>query len=342
MGELTMDALRRQLKDGRLSRCYILYGEESYLREYYLRELRRQVLGTEDNPFNLRQLDGKNLRLEELRDAVDAYPTFGARAMVEVRDADLFPAGDAAAQALISVLQDIPEEICLCFIFDAVEYKPDRRRKSLMKAINAAADIVAFPIQGQSELTKWIRRHFRARERDISEDDAAYLLFLCGSRMDDLANEIAKIAVYARERQVSRSDIDAVAVPVVEAEAFKLADAMAAREYEKAAELMYQLLELSAEPIYLNALIGAQFRKLYAARLVKDAGGSIAALKDVLNTTGDYMAKQYLRICGGFSEARCRKLIRLSAETDYSMKSSGADAADLLRSLFVHLAAPEA
>ena len=65
MGEIKADALRRQLKSGEVDRCYLLYGKEHYLQEHYGLELRKAVLGGEDDPFNLRQLDGKNLDLQD-------------------------------------------------------------------------------------------------------------------------------------------------------------------------------------------------------------------------------------------------------------------------------------
>ena len=72
MSEIKADALRKQIKNSALDRCYLFYGKEHYLQEHYSRELRKAVLGGEDDPFNLRQLDGKNLDPQALADAVDA------------------------------------------------------------------------------------------------------------------------------------------------------------------------------------------------------------------------------------------------------------------------------
>ena len=196
-----------------------------------------------------------------------------------------------------------------------------------------------FPLQGQSELTRWIQKHFDAKGKEITPEDAAYLLFLCGSQMENLTNEIGKAAVYAKSRRVSREDIDAVVVPVVEAQTFKLTDALSEKDYERAAELMYKLFQLGTEPIVINAMIGSQLRKLYAARLVKEAGGNAFTLAQLLGSSSDYVCRQYLRICTSFREAWYLRMIRLSAETDLGMKSSQGDPEDLLRSLFVTMAA---
>ncbi len=339
MSEIKAEALRKQLKNGQLDRCYLLYGKERYLQEHYGRELRKAVLGGEDDPFNLRQLEGKNLDLQALSDALDAYPSFAETALVEVRDYDFFQASEEESKRLFALLEDLPDYCCLVFLYDTLEFKPDKRKKKLWEQMTRLITVVEFPLQGQNELVRWIQKHFAARDKEISGEDASYLLFLCGSQMDNLTNEIGKVAVYAQNRQISREDIDAVTVPVVEAQTFKLTDALANKDYDRAAELMYKLFQLNTEPIMINAQIGSQLRKLYAALLVKKAGGNVTALLQLIPGSSEYGARQNMRICSSFREAWYRRMIRLSAETDLRMKSSPADPEDLLRSLFVTMAA---
>ena len=204
MGDLKLDAFRKSLKSGEPERCYILYGQERYLREHYTRELRLAVLGQEDDPFNLRQYEGKDLDLSELAEAVDAYPSFSERTMIEVRDLDLFHCDEDRTKKLIALLKDLPEYCCLVFLFDTVEYKVDKRKKTLAETVRNYAVSVEFPVQGQGELSRWVIRRFAAQKKEISQEDAAYLIFLCGSLMEGLVNEIGKIAVYARESRITR------------------------------------------------------------------------------------------------------------------------------------------
>ncbi len=338
VGKLTMDGLRRQLKSGETDRCYLLYGKERYLLEHYSRELRKAVLGDEDDPFNLRRLEGKGLELQALSDAVDAYPAFAERALVEVRDYDILQLPDAEVKRLTDLLRELPEYCCLLFVYDTLEFKADKLKSKKWEGLRSCVSLVEFPLQGQNELARWVQRHFQSRGKEISSEDAAYLVFLCGSEMDSLTNEIGKLAVYAAGKTVTRSEIDAVAVPAVEAQTFKLTDALSARNYDRAAELMFKLFQLNTEPIAINAMIGSQLRKLHAALLVKQSGGNAGTLAELLGCS-DYAAGQYFRICSSFREPWYLRMIRLSAETDWRMKSTSAEPEDLLRSLFVTMAA---
>ena len=160
MSEIKAEALRKQLKNGQLDRCYLLYGKERYLLEHYGRELRRAVLGGEDDPFNLRRLEGKNLDLQALSEAVDAYPSFAERTLIEVRDYDFFPAsgkdkedqdeteGKEDTRRLFSILGDLPEYCCLVFLYDTVEFKPDKRKKKLWEQLTKLVTVVEVPLQG--------------------------------------------------------------------------------------------------------------------------------------------------------------------------------------------------
>ena len=337
MGELKLEAFRRSLKEGAPERCFILYGQERYLREHYARELRHAVLGSDDDPFNLRQYEGKNLDLSELSEAVDAYPSFADRTMIEVRDYDLFQGTDEERKKLISILKELPEYCCLVFLYDTIEYKADKRKKNLYEAIRSYAVSVEFPVQEQGELIRWVMRHFAAQKKEISRDDAAYLIFLCGSLMEGLINEIGKIAVYAKGSVITREDIDAVAVPVVEAQTFKLTNALAEKRYDEAAELLHKLSQLNTEPIAINAMIGSQLRRLYAASLIKSEGMGLAELMEILGGS-EYACRQYLRICTGFSPEWYRNGLRRCAEADLRMKTSVGDPNSILTSLFLQLA----
>ncbi len=339
MSEIKAEALRRQLKSGQLDHCYLLYGKEHYLQDYYSGELRKAVLGGEDDPFNLRQLDGKNLDLQALSEAVDAYPSFAEKTLVEVRDHDFFQGSEEENRQLLALLEDIPDYCCLVFLYDAVEFKPDKRKKKLWEQLTKLVTLVEFPLQGQNELIRWIQKHFAARDKEISSEDAAYLLFLCGGQMDYLTNEIAKVTVYAGQKQVSRKDIDAVTVPVLEAQIYKMTDALAEKDFDRAAMLMNHLFQLNTEPGYINATIGGQLRKLYAAFLVKKSGGGADAYNQLTGSTSAYAARQNLRICGSFREDWYLRMIRLSAETELRIRSSSMDPSDLVRSLFAAMAA---
>lgn len=340
MSDIDINELKRQLKSGETGNLYILYGVEGYLREHYLAQLRKSVLGADDDPFNLRRFDGKGLGTDELAEAVDSFPSFAERSFVEVRDYDLFKASGEEAGKLEEILSSVPEYCCLVFIYDLVEYKPDKRKK-LYGVIKDKAAVVNVPAQEQGALVRWVEKHFEHYGKSISREDAKYMIFLCGDLMDTLNNEISKVALYASGETVTKADIDAAASPTVDAVAYELTNELSVKNYDKAAEVMSRLFRLSEEPIMLLALIGSQVRRLYCAYVIKKDGGGVGDIKEQLGLRSDYHARILSKNCSSFSDGWYRRILRLCAETDLKIKSSGGDPEQLLISLFLEMAGGE-
>ena len=90
--------------------------------------------------------------------------------------------------------------------------------------------------------------------------------------MTALLGEIGKLTAYVEDETVTRSHIDLLVEPVLEAEVWALTDAMAAGRYETALQILRTLLQKQEEPVKILGGMGSQFRRLLAAKRLLDAG----------------------------------------------------------------------
>ena len=210
-----LKTFKKQLADKSLGTLYIFHGEEDYLREYYLDAMRDQLVPQGMEEFNLHTFEGDRATPQALDDAISALPMMSERSMVVVRDLDLFSGDAKKKENLESLLTDLPEYVCVVFVYDILPYKPDARQR-MAKFLAANAQVVEFPRQEQGDLVAWIKRRFAALDHTVDTQLAEYLIFLCGNGMTGLISEIEKVGAYARERAVTRADIDAVATPVLD------------------------------------------------------------------------------------------------------------------------------
>ena len=252
------EKLKRDLKEGTVRCAYIFYGEESYLREYYLGALRKALVPAGFEEFNYHRLEGKDLTVQTLAEAAEAMPMMTERTLIVVTDFDLFKLGEEQREKLIALLEDVPPYCCLVFVYDTLEYKPNRTMKKLMKAVSDHVESVEFRPADSRELTAWVARRFRALDKDIDRQTAEYLIFTCGDLMTGLVPEIEKIGAYAKGKTITQKDIDAVADPVLSAEVFRLSDAVLQGQYDKAAGILGDLLKMQTEPILILAALGSQ------------------------------------------------------------------------------------
>lgn len=329
---------KRDLKAGAPKNLYVFHGEEAYLRDYYLGELKKALLppGLED--FNLHTAQGKDCSPEWLEQAVDCLPMMSQRTLVAVTDFDLFGGGEGQRDKLLSLLGALPDYCCLVFIYDLTPFKADGRSR-LAALLKEKKAVVEFRRQEQGDLTDWIVRRFRAAGHTIDTEDAKYLIFLCGDLMTNLISEIGKIAAYSTTQRVTRQDIDAVAIPQVDAIVFQMTDAITRKDFDKAAAVLSDLLHDQQSPIMILSVMGKYFRQLYTARLCLEAGGDRETFMELWSMRYSYQADKLMDGARKFSLPWCRHAVRRCAETDVAMKSYGGDEEELLISLLMELSA---
>jgi len=328
--------LKKAISNNCLKSLYVLWGEESYLKDHYFGEMKKLLLPDGLEEFNHKYFEGKNVDLVALAAAVDALPVFSERTLVEVRDFDFYKAGEESRDRLETIIRDIPDYCCLVFIFTDPEFKPsgNTRIHQTIKKIGAS---VEFKTQEQSDLMAWLSRRFAALSRTIDRADAQYMLFLCGDSMTKLVTEVEKIAAYSKTSRITRADIDAVGTPEVSARVFDMTDAIAKGDFDRAARIMADLLELREPPVKLLAIISKQLRQLYYAKLCLDNGKDATYLKGLCEIK-DYPARILMENVKRMSLNWCENAVRLAAETDYLMKSDAMDDEELLKIMLMKLA----
>lgn len=334
------DKFKKDLAAGTPGCAYIFYGEESYLREYYLDQLRKTLVPGGFEEFNYHRLEGKDLTVQTLVEAAEAMPMMAERTFIVVTDFDLFKLGEEQREKLIAFLEDLPPYCCVAFVYDTVEYKPNKTVKKLYKAVSEHVETVEFRAAENSDLVAWIARRFRALGKSIDRQTAEYLIFTCGGLMTGLVPEIAKIGAYAKGAAITKEDIDAVADPVLSSEVFRLSDAVLQGNYDQAASILGDLLKMQTEPIMILAALGSQLRRIYTARLAIDSGKDKYWLMELWEMKSDYPAKLLLSAAKKTTAAWCADAVRMCQVLDRRMKSErGMDAAGELKLLLVRLGA---
>ena len=315
------EALRAAIRAGVPANLYIFYGEERYLLQTMAQQLKDLLIPESFEEFNYHRLTGKGLTVQELAETAEAMPMMAEHTLITVTDMDIFKLDESQRTALIDLLGDFPPYCTLVFLYEQVPYKRDGKMKKLCAALNEYVQEVEFVQQERSDLLKWLKRRFAATGHDIDQTAADHLLFTCGSLMRGLIPEIEKIAAYAKGERITVADIDAVAEPVLDARIFDMTNAVTARDYDRAAAILSELLRMQTEPIVILAALGKELRRLYTARLALDGGKDRIWLKELWSMSSDYPAKLLLQAARKVDHAWCRQAVKRSQTLDRRMKS---------------------
>lgn len=315
---LTMKDFKADLKAGNIGSLYIFCGEEGYLREYYLAELQKAVVGDMMPEFNLTVINHAP-EFNELSDVVESYPAMNDKRLVIVRDFDVISANADFSEKAEKLFSDMPEHCVLVFVYGNIEYKPDKRRK-LYKVIEKNGAVVNFSKASRTDLISWIKRRFLANGKDINSDIADFMMFYCGEIMQQLIPEIEKVSAYAKKKEITRADIEAVATRNVSSAVFDAANAVAERKYAKALSVLEDLESQNEKPIPVLALIAQQFRRLYAAKLILERGGGKSEIMELFDMRSDYPARLALNAARTMNKAHICRAIELTARADTRLK----------------------
>lgn len=327
------------LKEKGPERLYLLYGQEDYLRERYLDELKKLCVDDELD-FNYKRLDGPAIDMSELSEAVDAVPFFSEHTFVEVRGFDINKCRDSECEKLKGIISDLPD-YCTVAIIIPSDYELDGRLAGV-KSVKKYGRSIEFTEQDQDALIKWIAARFSACSKSISRADAEYLTFVSGTLMNRLIPEIEKIASYTSDAVVTRAHIDATAHRIPEADVFEMTDLLSQGKIDAAAKLLSALMtDKNNSPIYILAIFAQQIRKMYAFKLAQSKGKGKSAIMELAGLKYDFIYNKVSLCAKPYSLSALKNLIELCTEYDYLMKSSGVDNTILMKELLIKVAVLE-
>ena len=329
--------LKAAIKTKNLGRLYFFHGEETFLLNHYLSQVRDLLLDPLTESFNGHRLTAETFSVQDFADSVENLPMMAENTFVQVDDIDLFKMNEADREKIAEILNDIPEYCTVVFTFLTVAWKPDKRLKKLWEAVENNGTIVEFARQDTQDLVAWITRHFAAREKKISTDLCVYLIDITGGTMTALSGEIDKICAYSGVREIKKTDIDAVTEPVLDAVVFQMTDQLSSGAYEQALVKLQELLKMQQEPLSILGAVGGHFRRLGAARTLLDNGRTSFDLQKLCGIP-DYPAKKTMEAARRIRPEFCGKAMELILETDYKMKTSFDDGQRLLELLILQLA----
>ena len=257
---------------------------------------------------------------------------------VWVDEIDIFKMNEADREKMIDILSDIPEYCTVVFTYETTAWKPDKRLKKLWDAICQNGQLVEFEKQSQRDLVTWITRHFAANKKSITPDLCAYLIDITDGTMTSLAGEINKVCAFSGSDTITKSDIDAVVEPVLDAVVFNMTNQLSEGSYGAALTTLQKLLKMQEEPIPILGAIGANFRKMATAKILHDNGKNYAEWMRIYGVRSDFAAKKTMSASSRFTDRFYARASELVLETDRKMKTSHDTPERLLEMLIMELA----
>lgn len=328
-------AFKNALRSKEFHSLYVFCGEESYLREYYLKQLTKSLSGPADD-FNFHRFSTENISVQEFSNAIEAMPMMADKTFVRVDDVDFFSFDEEERTQYAQILSDIPDYCCVVLHYDAIPFKVDGKLRKLAAVFSKNAVVLEYRKQTERELTAWVCRHFKAGGKEISDKLCRYLIFITDGIMTTLSSEIEKIISYSSGTNISQEDIDAVVTPALNATSFEISDAIIGGNYDLALSKLQTLFAMQEEPPKILGAISAQFRRIQYAKIITSCGKGQETLER-LTGFKDFAGKT-MTAARRVSDRFCKTAMELCMNADIKIKSSFGDEQQILELLLAELA----
>lgn len=328
----------RALKENGPKRLYFIWGPGDYLSDLFAAEIKKVCLPDGGDDFSYRKISERDFTPQLLQEAIDSVPFLSERTFVEVRSLDLNHLDESVSEKTVNILKDIPD-YCTVVFTEPESFEADKRKKIYKSLAPLWSEHYVTAQQGE-KLVNWIVRRFGAAGKRVEINAVQRLIAISGDRMNRLIPEISKVAGYAKGDVVTVEDVEAVAHHIPEAIVFQMTDSIAEKNSVRALNLLDELLaDKDNEPIALMAMIGMQMRRLYGARCAVENNLGKDYVSKLFGIKFDFLVNKLIASARKFSLEQLSEAVKICAETDYRLKSSGENPTELLKECVVRIAA---
>lgn len=330
--------LKRQIKEKNMSNCYLFYGSEEYLKQFYAERICKVFVTPGSETFSLRKYDGKENTLDDVLEGASSMPFMSEYCVVIARDFALDALNSDDKNKLTEFLENTPDTSITIFWMDSIEVSPKNAKwKWVVESFQKCATVVDFEKPTGRNLLKLLCAYASKQGCIMNESTASYLVEVAGDGLNTLFNEIQKAVNYAGQgNEITRECIDGVAVRSLEAKVFDLSKLILNSNAQDALELLHILMMQKAEPIDIFGVILMSFLDVYRVKVAVSGGeGMLYPAKIFDYRNKDFRLKNADRYAKILSMEQIRECFDCFAEADRALKSTAQNGELILEKLIV-------
>ncbi|MBQ7943671.1 MAG: DNA polymerase III subunit delta [Lachnospiraceae bacterium] len=308
-----MKRIAQDIKDGRFSKLYLLYGEEAYLRKQY-RDNLKNALVPPDDTMNCTVFSGKDINVNEVIDLAGTMPFFAERRVILIENSGWLDSGN---DRMAEFLKNQPDTTCIIF----VEEKVDKRSK-MYKAVTANGYAAQCDMQDEETLKRWIMGLLKKENKQITRDALELLLDKTGTDMENIKRELEKLICYKFfDEGITAQDVEEICTTRIQNKIFDMVEAVADKKQKQALDLYYDLLTLKEAPMKILALIARQFNLLLQVKEMKLKGYDATTIAQKTGLRAGFIVNKYISQAGRFKMEQLRETMQACVEADEAVKT---------------------
>ena len=329
-----MDVIVSDIRRGQFKPVYLLYGEESFLRDHRARELAEAVVDKELKDFNCTEFRASETDAATIGSAIMAAPVLSDKRAVVIWD--LQDLSDDDRKILAKALERMPDTTVLVIVASTID-----KRSALFKAVSKRGRAVLYRRLYPNQALRWLSEYIRSRRIFMDRAALEYLVSVLGTDLAQLVAGVERAYDYAGialglEKRITLEHVKSVVMGSPEYSVFDFVDAIGERDAEKAMSSLRQLIVFQEAPLRILYLIARQMRLILKAKALKAGKMSQGEIARALGVQ-EFVASKCLVQADRFRLEELENAFSLLAEADVSLKTSGTPNHVILERLALHL-----
>lgn len=344
MALLNEEALRKIIRSETPHGLYCVFGEDLYLKDFYLKKLIDAAVDPALAAFNLRTFVRNEKTLTDILEAVEALPMMSEYQCVLVRDFPLHELVKDEFAELEDAVKNLPESTLLLFFFSdpAIEYnrkKPDKWTK-YFELFEKHGNLINLSHRSAAAIVKTLVNGAAERGTVIDADTAQYLVDRAGTDLQTLFNEFNKVCSYADGEPVTKEMINECVLPSVEASVFDICHTLLIGNTDRSFEILKELLRRRIDAQTLIGGMAFNWIDLYRAKAAAVCNKRLNDYASEFNYAKkpSSVLQQAARDADRCSLRQLKEALDILADADTKLKSRSVNEALLLEETLVRIA----
>lgn len=257
-------SLLSQVDKGKVQFTYCFIGEEEYLKQQAVKLIAEAYLGKDSGTEPVRTIYASEVDGQGIVDQASNLGFFHQRQVLVVKEIEAL--STKSRKAVRSYLEHPSPDTCLILSSFKLESK-----SPFIKDLEPAVAVVMFGELDETELLKWLAALAKQRGLTIDDQAAESLIYLSGTNLGVLDQELDKVAAYlsgGQRTKIQDSDVKALAGMSSQSTPTELVQAVARKDRQSAMSVLERLLNAGEDPVRLLSNIYYQMEPLWRVWLV--------------------------------------------------------------------------
>jgi len=263
--------LRKEIDEKALHPCYFFYGEEPFLAEEFIEELKQALISPEDQDYNIEKCNLDEHSWMAIMDLARTIPFFFSSwriitvSLPIAKGERLSPTEEKVVKDYFSSPSD---HTALVVIY------PGKLRRSapVFRLFSSLPSSLVYvkelkPLKDRA-LFSWMDKKLSVLGKRATHDAMARLAELTGNNLARVNNEIEKISTFIGEKKiVELDDVNAVSGWVKSFLEWEIVDNLEKADFEKGLIVLNNLFRERVRPEFILGLTAKFFRDIFLAKL---------------------------------------------------------------------------